>query len=160
MILQFTCFPQGQSAYFYYLYGERRENHEVFSLVDERRSFLLSLAFNVLANSLLLAFPMVQQKYPSLQNVLSFQNCPFNALRMPLPTLHGRDVFPSADDGQRCASEVRFSPNSEYDLDPLQVPQKKPLSELQFPQIPVFPHFQRREAAFSGICTRTSDERA
>jgi hypothetical protein len=83
----------------------RRENHEVFSLVDERRAS--PLTFDILADGFLACISngaaeiAITPKCPFLPEVL------FSLFFMSLPKLIGRFLFQSSHDSQR--RDARFA---------------------------------------------------
>jgi hypothetical protein len=84
----------------------RRENHEVFSLVDERRAS--TLTFNVLANGFLACISngaaeiAITPQRPFLPEML------FKLFFVSLPKLNGRFLFQSPHDSQWRDSRFAF----------------------------------------------------
>jgi hypothetical protein len=137
-----------------YLFIEAwRENHEVFSLVDERRAS--PLTSDILTDSLL------TDVSKSTADVSITPKCPlFPELRFQ--RFAHAFVIPERSisvfmDGQEPAvtCEVRFSPSREDSLDLLQSLQKQHATDLPFLQAPAFPHLQRKPAAFCDPSART-----
>jgi hypothetical protein len=112
--------------------------------VDERRAS--PLTFDILTDSLLTGIPN------SAAEVSIAPKCPFFPKRLFQRFAHAFAITERSIlvfiDGQWPAVkfEVRFSPNSEYGLDPLQALQKRNLNELQFLQTTASPHRHRKPA--------------
>ncbi len=134
-----------------FIYG-RRENHEVFSLVDERCAS--ALAFNGVTNRLLAGIPdgttevSIAPERPLLPKL--FSQIPF----VSSPKLHRRFLCATC-----VPSLVARIPGSECDLDQLQAPQKKSLSEWRSLRSVVSPHLHMPRAISFGMSKRRSSER-
>ena len=90
----------------------RRENHEVFSLVDERRA--LPLAFNILTDSLLTGISNGTAEVSITPKCSLLPESSFQLVFVLLPKLNRRFAASVCAQLLMGISSVRFSPDSEY----------------------------------------------